>query len=215
MNYERGNLIFSFRGIFEINSYLEITMKSFSQLIREAQEHSSAGTSLNQVSGGLRHAAKSIIKPHSLNVDVGGGRYDAGKDHIESSVPGAKLHVYDPFNREKEHNEAVEREATGKSDYVGLHNVLNVIKEPEYRKSALHTVKSFMKPGGTAHISIYEGDKKGVGRISKADKGKGSSWQEHRPTKSYLPEINDVFPDEHYHKNFKGDNVIINHRGEK
>ena len=189
-------------------------MKTFKQFISESQEHTSADTSLNQISAGLKFATKNnLIKPNSLNVDNGGGRYDAGKEHVESSIEGAKLEIHDPFNRSEEHNNTVKSKTLGKSDYVGMHNVLNVIKEPEIRKSALQTVKSFMKPNGIAHISVYEGDKTSQGRISKSDKGRGSSWQEHRPTKSYLPEIHQVFSPEQHDISVKGGNIIVKHKG--
>lgn len=186
-------------------------MKTFKNFILEAQEHTSAETSINQVSGGIKHAVKSgLIKPKSLNVDVGGGKYDAGKEHVESSVEHSEFHVHDPFNRSEEHNTKVKTRASGNSDYVGLHNVLNVIKEPEERTKALQNVKSFMKPKtGIAHITVYEGDKSGNGRISKPNKGKGSSWQEHRPTSSYVDEVKTVFPESTHTVERKGQHIIV------
>lgn len=183
--------------------------KRYKDLLAEiSQEHTSADTSLNQVSSGLKHAtATGMIKPNSVNVDVGGGKYDAGKSHVEKSVHGASLHVHDPFNRSESHNAAVEHAHQGKADYVGLHNVLNVIKEPEHRATALHTVKKFLKPGGTAHITVYEGDKSGVSRMTKKDSGRGSSWQNHQATKSYVPEVKSAFPDHHVH--VKGKHIIV------
>lgn len=189
-------------------------MKTFKQFFIESQEHTSADTSLNQVSAGLKHAvSKSLIKPNSVNVDVGGGKYDVGKSHVEKSVEGSKLHVYDPYNRKSEHNKNIEDETTGKAHYVGLHNVLNVIKEPESRKSALEKVKSFMKPGeGVAHITVHEGDKSGNGRMSKSDKGRGSSWQNHRPTSSYVGEVSSVFPEHTYDVRHSGKNIVVSHK---
>lgn len=188
-------------------------MKYFKQFILEAsesQEHTSADTSLKQVSSGIKYAVKNgLIKPNSLNVDHGGGRFDLGKDHVESSVEGSKMHVHDPFNRSDEHNENVRRKCHGKSDYVGMHNVLNVIKEPEHRESALREMGKFMKPGGVAHVTVYEGDRTGNARMSKANKGRGSSWQNHLPTKDYVSEIKKVFPEETHDVIHKGINIII------
>lgn len=186
-------------------------MKTFREFISETQEHSSAGTSLNQVSAGLKHAVKNgLIKPNSLNVDNGGGAYDKGKEHVESNIQGSQLHIHDPFNRSEQHNSNVLKKTKGKADYVGMHNVLNVIKEPESRNSALETMKSFMKPKtGIAHITVYQGDKSGKGRVSKKDKGKGSSWQEHRPTSSYIDEVKKVFPEETHEVSAKGDHIIV------
>lgn len=185
-------------------------MKTFREYILEAQEHTSADTSLNQVSGGLKYAVKNnLIKPHSINIDNGGGKYDAGKDHVESSVEGSKLHVHDPFNRSEEHNSKIVKNHTGKADYVGLHNVLNVIKEPEERKKALEKTKSFMKPGGLAHITVHEGDGNGYSRVTKKDKGRGSSWQEHRKTETYMPEVKSVFPEDSHEVTRSSKNIIV------
>jgi hypothetical protein len=175
------------------------------------QEHTSADTSLNQVSSGIKYAAKNgLIKPNSLNVEHGGGKYDTGKAHVESAVEGAKMHIHDPFNRSAEHNNAVKSETTGKADYAGMHNVLNVIKEPAAREGALHELKSFMKPKtGVAHVTVYEGDKSGNARMSKADKGRGSSWQNHASTESYMPEVKKVFPEHTHTVERKGANIII------
>ena len=186
-------------------------MKTYRQFILETQEHTSADTSLNQISSGLKHAiTKGLIGSNSINVDHGGGRFDKGKEYVESSVSDATLHVHDPFNRSEEHNTQVKKHASGNSDYVGMHNVLNVIKEPEERQEALRTVKSFMKPKtGIAHITVYEGDKSGNSRMSKADKGRGSSWQEHRPTSSYVDEVKKVFPEDTHDVSAKNGHIIV------
>ena len=186
-------------------------MKTYKEFIRESQEHTSADTSLNQVSSGLKYAvAKGLIKPNSINVDNGGGRFDKGKEHVESNVLGADLHVHDPFNRSEEHNNQVKKVASNNADYVGMHNVLNVIKEPEARQEALKSVKSFMKPkSGIAHITVYEGDKSGNSRMSKADRGRGSSWQEHRPTSSYVDEVKKVFPEDTHEVTAKSGHIIV------
>jgi len=186
-------------------------MITFKEFILEAQEHTSADTSLNQISAGLKHAvAKGLITPKTINTDVGGGRYDVGKEHVEGSVKGATLHIYDPYNRSSDHNEKVQSIAGGKSNYVGLHNVLNVIKEPEARLDALRIVKSFMGKNGTAHITVHEGDKTGDARMSKSDRGRGSSWQNHLPTASYVPEVSAVFPEkEGFSVNRKGKHILV------
>ena len=66
-----------------------------------------------------------------------------------------------------------------------------------------------MKKGSTAHITVYEGDKTGNGRMSKQDKGRGSSWQEHRPTSSYVPEVRKVFPESTHDVQVKGKNILV------
>lgn len=186
-------------------------MKSFKQYLSEAQEHTSARTSLRQVSAGIKHAVKTgLIKPHSVNIDNGGGSYDENKHHVESHVEGSKFEVHDPYNRSEEHNDKVKGDHTGKADYVGMHNVLNVIKEPEYRIGALHQVKSFMKPKtGVAHLTVYEGEGNGNARVTQNDNGRGSSWQNHRKTDTYLPEVRKVFPPETHNVTRSGKHIII------
>lgn len=188
-------------------------MLSFKEYIKEAQEHTSADTSLNQVSAGLKYAVKkNLIKPHTHNIDNGGGKYDEGIKHVESNVEGAKLHVHDPFNRSPEHNEGVVKEHGGKAHYVGMHNVLNVIKEPEERIKALHKTKSLVHPKGIIHLSVHEGDGNGKSRITKADKGRGSSWQEHRKTDTYIPEVKSVFPEDTHTVERKGKNILVHQK---
>lgn len=182
-------------------------MKTLKQFITEIQTYQSDKTSLNQISAGLKKAAQSFIKPDSINVDVGGGKYDLGINHIEQNVPGAKLHVYDPFNRTTEHNDNVVYQARNKAHYVGLHNVLNVINDEDARREALETVKSFMHPtNGIAHITIYPGNNSGVGKVTK----NGSSWQENRPAKSYMDEISRVF--NNHNISFKSGHIVITHK---
>jgi hypothetical protein len=185
-------------------------MLNFLNFINEAQEHTSADTSIPQVSAGLKHAIKNnLIRPNSINVDNGGGKFDKGREAVESGVKGAKLHVHDPYNRSEEHNSEVKKNALGKAAYVGMHNVLNVIKEPEQRSAALQQTKAFMGPKGIAHITTYEGDRSGNGRISKSDKGRGSSWQNNKTTASYADEVKSVFPDSTHDVSVKSGHIII------
>lgn len=180
-------------------------MISVKELFENTQEYKSAGTSLNQVSAGIKHAVKhGLIKPNTTNADIGGGKYDAGKEHVEDNISGAKMHVYDPYNRSETHNKAVESQTTGQSHYVGCHNVLNVIKDESDRANVIKKVKDTLHPHGTAHFTTYEGDRSSEGRATQKDQ----SWQNHRPTKSYVPEIEKVFGDTHKVVR-KGANIIV------
>jgi predicted methyltransferase len=75
------------------------------------------------------------------------------------------------------------------ADTASLFNVLNVIKEPEYREEALRTAHKSLKPGGRVFVSIYEGDRSGVGKKTKSD-----SWQNNMTTAAHLPEVQKIFP---------------------
>jgi hypothetical protein len=166
------------------------TMKTFKQHLEEAQEFSSAGTSQSQVAKGFSTVAKHIgWKPDTLNVDLGGGKYDHGVKFLQGH--GVESHVLDPFNRPEEHNKKVAEtvKARGGADTVTLFNVLNTIKEPEVHREVLEAAKSHLKPGGRLFVSVYSGDKSGVGRQTKAD-----SWQRNENLRDYLKAVHSVFP---------------------
>lgn len=167
-------------------------MKSFKNfLVEDAQEFTSAATSINKTK--LPEAYSTIHKKigwqkGTTHIDIGGGKFDNAKEFLGNL--GVEAHVYDPYNRTPEHNqEVMERAGQGKADTASLFNVLNVIKEPVYREDALRTAHKALKPGGKVFISIYEGDKTGVGKKTKAD-----SWQNNMPTAAHLPEVKKIFP---------------------
>ena len=164
--------------------------KSFAQFIHETQEYTSAGTSQSQVAKGFGIVAKHIgWKPDTLNVDLGGGRYDHGVKFL--AAHGVESHVLDPFNRSPEHNQKVAElvKARGGADTVTLFNVLNTIKEPEIHREVLKAAQSHLRPGGRLFVSVYSGDKSGVGRQTKKD-----SWQRNEELKAYLKTVHSVFP---------------------
>jgi len=167
-------------------------MKSFKNfLMEDAQEFSSAATSINKAKLPTGYSVvhrKFGWKPNTTHVDIGGGKFDNAVEFLGNL--GVEAHVYDPFNRTPEHNQRV-METIGKegADTASMFNVLNVIKEPEYRMDALRTAHSTLKPGGRIFIGIYEGDRSGVGKRTKAD-----SWQNNMPTAAHLPEVKEVFP---------------------
>jgi SAM-dependent methyltransferase len=167
-------------------------MKTFKTFLSEdAQEFSSAATSINKAKLPTGYSVvhkKFGWKPKTTHVDIGGGKFDNAVEFLEKL--GVEAHVYDPFNRTPEHNQRVmERVSKTGADTASMFNVLNVIKEPEYRMDALQTAHKTLKPGGRIFIGIYEGDRSGVGKKTKAD-----SWQNNMTTAAHLPEVRKVFP---------------------
>lgn len=150
------------------------------------QGFGSAGTSLNQVARAFRHID---WKPGTVNVDIGGGRFDRATEYLaEKEVENL---VFDPFNRDAEHNRAIaERIREKKAETVTCNNVLNVIDTERSRANVILQAAKALKPEGTAYFSVYEGDKSGVGRQTKSD-----SWQNNRPTKDYIDEVKQYFDD--------------------
>ncbi len=128
-------------------------------------------------------------KPGTVNVDIGGGKIDKATKYLREQ--GVESMVFDPFNRDAEHNRQVaERVRDEKVDTVTCNNVLNVIDSASSRANVILQAAKALKPGGTAYFSVYEGDKSGVGRQTKSD-----SWQNNRVTKDYVSEIERYFDD--------------------
>ena len=156
------------------------------------QAFTSENTSRNQIPA-LFNSPAFERKRGSRNLDYGGGAFDKGSEYL-AQEHGVDSQVYDPFNREKEHNDFVLKGFKKEpADTATVANVLNVIAEPEARLHVIKQVHNHIKPDGKAYFTVYEGDGK--------DKGSGNSrmtrdgWQEYRPTHSYVEEIKQVFPD--------------------
>jgi len=170
--------------------------RSYSKIIRvrkeinEAQEYTSAATSQSQVAKGFGVVAKHVgWEPGTVNLDLGGGRYDHAVRFLQGH--DVESHVLDPYNRPAEHNERVKRLITkrGGADTVTVFNVLNTIKEPKIHEDILRSAKQHLKPGGRLYLSVYAGDKSGTGRQTKTD-----SWQRNEPASAYLETVRKHFP---------------------
>jgi len=149
------------------------------------QKISSAETSLKQVPALFR---KIEAVPGQRNLDIGGGKYDLGKDYL--SGRGVESHVYDPFNRTPEHNAVVlDQFKQSPADSITVANVLNVIKEPKSRKDTINMAYEYLKPGGKAYFDIYEGSRSGVGKVT------SKGWQNNAPATKYEQELKSVFGD--------------------
>ena len=173
----------------------------------QEQEYDSALTSQNQLPGGVK-AAAGVLKPGTINLDYGGGKYDQAIEYLKG-LDIINL-VFDPFNRTKEHNKEVLdviREAGG-ADSCTCCNVLNVIDGDVAKLTALRNMKRLVKTGGKIYIQTYEGSDKvevedeKTGKRKKKASGVGKvttkGWQENKETKMYLPIVKKVFPDAEY-----------------
>lgn len=159
----------------------------------QKQEISSANTSIN--SGKVPAIYNAVTKNHNgwakgtRNIDIGGGRYDTLTDAL--ATKGVESFVYDPFNRSVAENDVVLsflKARDGLGDTATCASVLNVIKEQSIRDNVIHQVSKAIKPEGVAYFTIYEGNGKGLGKMSKSD-----CWQNNRKTESYLQEIQAFF----------------------
>ena len=159
-----------------------------------SERHAPEKTSIKQVAAGLRRGVThKILQPGTVNLDLGGGRYDEGvkflADHEIENL------VYDPYARTAEHNGAIlERLAQeGGADSVTLNNVLNVIPTDDERSSVLDFLYRVVKPGGKALITVYEGNGTGEGKKLTHSDGT-SSWQENRKLATYEKGIKEALP---------------------
>lgn len=176
------------------DSELDADIENAKLTTQPEQEFSSADTSQNQLASVFKQVDKrGEFVPETINLDYGGGRYDQGTDFM--SKRGIKNLVYDAFNRNAAHNRRVENyiNRNGGADTSTCANVLNVIKEPAIRHSVIQNIYDLLKPNGTAYFTTYEGNKSGKGDTSIKRQGIATSYQNHRDTKTYIEEIEDVF----------------------
>jgi len=153
------------------------------------QLYDSADTSINvskKPAGYNELKKRGEIKDGDVIVDIGGGRFDNLVE--DAAEEGATVKVYDPFNRTPEHNAAVVNSVRdGQADMAMSHNVLNVIQEDKNIIDIATQAENALKPNGKAHFSVYEGDGKGVGKVT--TKG----YQRNEKTQAYVPLIEQVF----------------------
>ena len=150
-----------------------------------SQTYTSAGTSVNS----RRLPAvyrKFPARFGGLLLDYGCGKYI---DHIRYVVEvAAKMSYlpYDPYNQPEETNaktwEAVRWAAVNVVPVdVVCSNVLNVIDDDDTVRSIVQQIASIAHAtGGTAYITVYEGDRSGIGRKTGPDQ-----YQRNQPLSYY------------------------------
>jgi hypothetical protein len=156
------------------------------------QKISSKGTSIKQIPAVFKKPEIFDIDEGSVNLDIGGGRYDLGTDYLQKER-GIENLVLDKFNRSSKHNEEVlsriqKREG---ADSATVANVLNVIKEPEIRGEVIQQSYDNTREGGKVFFQIHQGSGKEAGKGVGRETSKG--WQNYKKTSEYVPEIEKIF----------------------
>lgn len=147
----------------------------------------SAKTAVNQIPALHKWLVnEESVGPGRTVVDYGGGPYDKATEFLAEH--GIRNLVYDPHNRSYDHNVEVAMWATkNRVAAVLLSNVLNVIQDPEERINVLRAAAVFASacqdPPASVYITVYEGDRSGVGK--ETTKG----WQENRKRETYRQEV--------------------------
>ena len=144
------------------------------------QNYTSAATSINSVKLPAVYSRLDLVPGESV-LDYGCGRY---VDHLRAAVSerGATWTGYDPFNYPT---------VLGDHEYFDLvicSNVLNVIDSDFVVDEILAELAWRTRDGGRCMISIYEGDKSGEGRPTKAD-----CYQRNQKTRDYIDFISRHF----------------------
>jgi len=148
------------------------------------QTFTSSATSINRSK--LPAVYRKANLRHGMVMDYGCGKYiDHIRDHVFS------LHKayfpYDPYNLTDDENAAT---ATLVCNAMYLHipvdvvcsNVLNVIDNDDtVRQVARHLEEITSATGGTAYVTVYEGDRSGIGRQTGKD-----SFQRNAPLRDYV-----------------------------
>lgn len=149
-----------------------------------AQTFTSSGTSINRTKLPAVYGKADLA--HSIVFDYGCGKYT---DHIDKHVRKLnKVYLpYDPYNQPDDVNQfsvtmVIYAMHTRFPVDVVCSNVLNVINDDEtVRTIAGHIREIVTATGGTGHVTVYEGDRSGVGRQTGSDK-----YQRNEPLKAYL-----------------------------
>ena len=119
-------------------------------------------------------------------VDYGCGKYT---DHIQSALAeqGKVLYPYDPYNQPEatnRHTMDFVRWASRTRNEVDIvcSNVLNVIDDADTIRNIANEIQTIVETtGGTAYITVYEGDRTCVGRATGHDQ-----YQRNEPLRNYL-----------------------------
>lgn len=134
--------------------------------------------------------------------DVGCGKWTK---HISSFAKENAIctywHGYDPFNQTREHNAKVAgiawdekmdlNEKRNPNVFISS-NVLNVICGENRQREYLHSIFRMMKDCDECYITVYEGDKSGIGKLTKKD-----CWQENKKIIEYFGLVNNAYRDTH------------------
>lgn len=128
--------------------------------------------------------------------DVGCGKWTAHiKKYAKEKGICTHWHGFDPYNQSKQHNEkiielAFEELFSDNPNVLVSSNVLNVIKAG--RRDYLQSIFRRMKDIDELYITVYEGNKSGIGRMTSKD-----CWQENRRLESYVEEVMTAYKDTH------------------
>ena len=141
------------------------------------QNYTSANTSIN---GNKLPTAFSKCRAYGRVLDYGCGKFtDMIKSHVNEQ--GAEYYPYDKYNVDNDTNEASMNIGQKYGfDTVFCCNVLNVIDNDNVIWEILHTMFNLLNNRSKMYIQIYEGNRTGIGKATKAD-----CYQRNEKTRDY------------------------------
>ena len=136
--------------------------------LNNTQQYTSANTSIATLNRIYKILPNMGYNENSIILDYGCGKYDKNKDYaIENNFEWVG---YDPYNRsEEENNKTIQLIKEIEPDIIVCSNVLNVIKEDSAMMNVLNQIYNYAANNTDVYITIYEGNKSGVG--SETSKG--------------------------------------------
>lgn len=168
------------------------------------QKFTSANTSINK---NRLPALYNKITLCGNVLDYGCGKYT---DHIRARVMSEPLtesiRFYDPFNQPDTINhDAWNYGHIHGYDRIVCCNVLNVIDDADMIHTILENMFSMIRNNlTTIYIQIYEGDKSGIGRVTKND-----CFQRNEPTSQYMNYLLYMVNDYSFDVKVTGNIIII------
>ena len=162
---------------------------------RAKQTVLSGGTSRNQNPSGNEYGKKwGIFRKGTRNVDIGAGRFDKATEFLANL--GVENLPFDPVNRDETTNRRIAEEVKANpADTATVHNVLNVIDNDEVVDGIINQAARAIKRSGTTIFTIYEGNRSGVGKITR------DGYQRNAPARSYVHRIKKFFDSVEVHGN--------------
>ena len=130
-----------------------------------ASQKAKADTSLNQIPALIKKHASDL---GSVNLDWGGGKYNKTTDYLAER--GVTNLVYDPYNRDIDHNREIILQAYSTAiNTITCANVLNVLKSKAARTKLLKEIYGVVKyqyskqyRWVTVYFSMYEKNGNGI-----------------------------------------------------
>lgn len=145
------------------------------------QSVTSANTSINKNRMPAVYGKIQLVDGDRV-LDYGCGRYTEHLyHHCKENLAG--FFPFDPFNVPEWKNRLSREQLENRPATIGvMSNVLNVIDSDGAIREAISDALSLISHRGKLYITVYEGDKSGVGKYTSAD-----SFQRNMKLKEYLP----------------------------